>query len=297
MDGILIVDKPTGMTSHDVVAAFRRLTGEKRVGHTGTLDPLATGVLVLCFGAATKALPYLPEAYKTYRVEACLGTSTDTQDRTGRVIDEHPDCSVTHEALRLALGSFLGPGTQLPPMYSAVQVGGERLYRLARAGREVERPEREVEITLIRLDWPSAEERPVMAHGDHIGYTVSGSRGLYVRTLCHDLGRKLGCGAHLVELRRLASGPFQLTASAPFDRLTPDAVRNRLIPISEALAHLPAVVLDDLAVERIRHGNAIPAPGTPGAGLARALGTDGGIIAVVERRGDLWQPVRVFHEP
>ncbi|MGE5550696.1 MAG: tRNA pseudouridine(55) synthase TruB [Bacteroidota bacterium] len=294
MDGILVVDKPSGRTSHDVVAMLRRLTGEKKAGHTGTLDPIATGVLVVCFGNATKALPYLPESSKTYRVEARLGRSTDTQDRTGRVIEEHPACDIPYADLQKALAGFLGATRQLPPMYSAVQVGGERLYRLARAGLEVEREARHIEISAIDLVWPSASASPRLRFDDRFVFTVTGSRGLYVRTLCHDLGQVLGCGAHLTELRRLASGPFKLTDAVTMDGLTREEVAAKIMPLGKALGHLPAVDLSRAEAARVAHGNAIGAGTDGGTALARAVDPSGRTIAILARQGTSWQPVRVF---
>lgn len=296
MDGVLVVDKPAGITSHDVVANLRRLTGEKKVGHTGTLDPLATGVLVLCFGGATKAAPYLPEGNKTYAVEAMLGLATETQDRLGRVVDEQPDCQVPHEELERALAGFLGSGTQLPPMYSAVKIGGERLYRLARAGLVVERHERPISICGIRLDWPCPSDRPVFHHGDCFGFTVTGSKGLYVRTLCHDLGQKLGCGAHLRELRRMASGPFHIGQAAALADLSKDNWGSLLLTLDKALAHLPAVSLDAEATRRASHGNPIRAALADETELARAVDPTGRTFAILERRQEEWQPIRVFNQ-
>lgn len=298
MDGFLVVDKPAGPTSHDVVAAVRRLTGERKVGHTGTLDPLATGVLVLCLGEATKALPYLPEEEKIYRVEARLGQSTETQDAAGRVIEDCRDCAVAHGELAAALQGFLGDSLQLPPMYSAVKVDGAPLYRSARAGRTVERRPRPIKIKAITLDWPSAEARPVLRYGDVFGFTVIGSRGMYVRTLCHDLGQRLGCGAHLVALRRLASGPFRLEAAVTLEDLTRQVAASRLIAIGEALSHLPAVHLGAEHVARVAHGNPVPAaPAGEVAETARAVAPDGRTVAVLARREGYWQPVRVFAAP
>ncbi|MGQ9780038.1 MAG: tRNA pseudouridine(55) synthase TruB [Bacillota bacterium] len=294
MDGFLLVDKPPGMTSHDVVALLRRLTGMKKIGHTGTLDPLATGLLVLCLGAATKAVVYLADEPKVYQVEAEIGTSTDTQDRTGRVLARHPECAVTHRALREALAGFLGPGVQVPPLYSAVRVGGERLYRLARAGRTAVVPPRRIYIEAIALDWPTETERPLFRYGDRFGFTVTGSRGLYVRTLCHDLGERLGCGAHLVELRRLAAGPFRLAEAVPLTGLTREKVEEKLIPIGRALAHLPSFVLTPPSLARVQHGNPVRLAEPVAAETVLALDEAGKAVAVLARRGDLWQPVRVF---
>lgn len=298
MDGLLVLDKPAGPTSHDVVAAVRRLTGQRKIGHTGTLDPSATGVLVLCLGEATKALPFLPEGEKVYQVEARLGQSTETQDATGRVVEDHPECAVTHGELAAALASFLGQSLQLPPMYSAVKQDGQPLYKLARAGRTVERCQRPIAIRAITLDWPTADDRPVLRYGDIFGFTVAGSRGLYVRTICHDLGQRLRCGAHLTALRRLASGPFRLEDAIPLAALTPAAAASRLIAIGEALSHLPAVHLGVEEAARVAHGNPIFVETGEGRGeTARAVAPDGRTIAVLARRDGCWQPVRVFNAP
>lgn len=294
MNGFLCLDKPAGITSHDAVLALRRLTGQKKTGHAGTLDPLATGVLVLAFGAATKALPYLPDETKTYRAVAELGTSTDTQDRTGRIIESHDDCEIAHADLAGALAAMTGPSQQVPPMYSAVQVDGKRLYTLARAGIEVERAPRRIEIERLELDWPDSDSRPVLRSGDRFGFTVVCSRGTYVRTICHDLGKRLGCGAHLVELRRVASGPFHLDQAVPLTGLTREMVRENLIPIGRALAHLPALALTSAQADRVRHGGALPAMSAGAAGLALAFDPGGTAIAILEGRSDAWQPVRVF---
>jgi tRNA pseudouridine55 synthase len=294
--GILVVEKPVGPTSHDVVNSLRRLTGEKKAGHTGTLDPMASGVLVVCFGAATKALPYLAEGSKKYQVEAILGVATDTQDSTGRITAERADTRISWQDLQEALQSSEGESQQIPPMFSAVQIGGVRLYQLAREGREVERPARRIRLDELVLSWPAASERPVFLHGDRFGFTITGSRGLYVRTLCHDLGTRLGCGAHMAALRRLASGPFVLDEAVPLEGLTREAVAPRLIPLGKALGHLPAVSIDERTAERVSHGNAIAAEIVTQSLLARAEDPSGRTLAILERRGDLWQPVRVFQE-
>src|SRR6266568_6817656 len=210
MNGFLIIDKPAGITSHDVVQRVRRLCRLKKVGHTGTLDPFATGVLPVALGEGTKAIHFLDEAVKEYRAELTLGTATDTQDCTGTVIREGEWRGVTAEEIVALTREFTGRVSQVPPMYSALKRNGVPLYRIARAGETVEREPREVLISAITID---RLELPVVA------FTVICSRGTYVRTLAADLGDRLGCGAHLTALRRTRSGPFTLACSLTLDEL------------------------------------------------------------------------------
>ena len=291
MDGFLVVDKPGGMTSHDVVAFLRHMTKEKKVGHTGTLDPIATGVLVLCFGAATKALPFLAEERKTYRVEAEIGSATDTQDRTGRTIAISPECRVLMRDLQRFLQDSLGRSMQTPPMYSAVKVGGRKLYDLARAGLEAVRTERPVEIKEVRLEAPL--DRECLSYSDRFVFTISCNRGFYVRTYCHDLGIRLGCGAHLTELRRTASGIFSIHQAVTWDKLDAIDLHAHLLSLNEALSHLPAVFLDDDMARRVGNGNQIKNIGTAEV-FARAVNPAGCLVAILKNMGDSWQPVRVF---
>src|SRR6185369_4487832 len=210
MDGFIVVDKPAGMTSHDVVNAVRRLTGLKKVGHTGTLDPFATGVLPVALGEGTKAIPFLDETRKEYRAVMKLGEATDTQDCTGTVTG----CTDWHavkpaDVERVATGCT-GKISQVPPMFSALKRNGVPLYKLARRGAEVEREARKIEIFSLDIENIDLPE---------VAFTVSCSRGTYVRTLAHDMGAALGCGAHLVRLQRTVSGPFALARAVPLDRL------------------------------------------------------------------------------
>lgn len=248
-DGFLVVDKPAGITSHDVVSRVRRTFGMKRVGHTGTLDPFATGVLPVALGAGTKAIPFLDEAVKEYQAVMRLGAATDTLDITGTIVSSGDWGHVTAALLEELFSRYTGSISQTPPMYSAVKQGGVPLYRLARKGETVERPERQVVIhslVIDRLDLPE------------VAFTVRCSRGTYIRTLADDIGRELGCGAHLVELRRTASGLFKLSMAIPFAALSADAatadLERFLIPPRQALGHLAPLDLTASGCSRTRHG-------------------------------------------
>jgi len=248
-DGFLVVDKPAGITSHDVVARVRRTFGMKRVGHTGTLDPFATGVLPVALGAGTKAIPYLDETIKEYQAVMRLGAATDTLDVTGAIVAGGDWSHVTAALIQELFSRFTGSITQIPPMYSAVKQGGVPLYRLARKGETVERQERRVTIHSMVIDRLALPD---------VAFTVRCSRGTYIRTLADDIGRSLGCGAHLVELRRTASGLFDLSMAIPFAALSADGVATDLerflIPTPQALGHLKSVHLTAAGCNRTRHG-------------------------------------------
>jgi tRNA pseudouridine55 synthase len=266
MDGFLIIDKSAGCTSHDVVQAVRRILGIRKVGHTGTLDPFATGVLPVAVGEATKAIPFLDEAVKEYQAVLRLGIATDTQDTEGRVVSERHWQGISPEEVRAAAARFVGMIQQVPPMFSALKREGVPLYRLARRGEEVEREPREVTIhrlTLERIELPE------------VAFTVRCSRGTYVRTLAADLGDRLGCGAHLRELRRTLSGPFIVAAAVSLDllaqRVREGRVAELLIPATAVLVHLPEVPLTEQGAVRVRHGIAPEAHDSsawPAAGVA-----------------------------
>jgi tRNA pseudouridine55 synthase len=249
-DLLHLVDKPEGWTSHDVVARMRTILGERRVGHAGTLDPMASGLLIVGEGRATSLLSCFAMLPKHYLARTRLGISTDTQDRTGSVVERRsaiPDAAT----VAAALDRFRGRIAQTPPLYSAVKVGGERLYKAARRGEEVERTARPVHVYAISLvDSPAPDE---------ITLDVTVSRGTYVRTLAHDLGEALGCGAHLVALRRTRSGPFRVEdALDPAKESGHDAAsfRSRAITPERALSFLPHVRLDAAESARLRHGAA-----------------------------------------
>ena len=240
------------MTSHDVVDEIRKLVGRKKVGHTGTLDPEATGVLPIAIGKATKVIQFLEDG-KEYRATMRLGISTDTQDITGTVIAKSEVVNIVEEKIRKVFKNFLGKIEQVPPMVSAVKVKGERLYKLAREGKEVERPKRTVEI--YRLDLLNYEP-------PDITFEVSCSRGTYIRTLCHDMGKALGCDACLKDLVRTTSGIFTLKESRPLEELRriPNLERF-LVSMDKALVHLPIVRINEKTREFLLHGGPIGTSG------------------------------------
>jgi tRNA pseudouridine55 synthase len=267
LDGLLLVDKPRGLTSHDAVDRVRRALGVRRVGHAGTLDPLATGLLVLGVGRATRLLRFLGELPKEYEGTGVLGVETDTLDAEGRVVREAP-VQVAEAALREAMAGLVGEVEQVPPAYSAVKVGGRPLHRAARAGRPVEAPPRRVSVyafDLLRFDPPRFEFRA----------RVSG--GTYVRSLVAEVGARLSCGAHLAGLRRTAVGPFRVEGARPPGDPGP------LLPVETAVAHLPAVGVSRDEARAARHGRPLGPAGV--AGPYRLLGPDGELIGVYRDLG------------
>ena len=287
MDGALNIHKPAGMTSHDVVAITRRLAGTRRIGHGGTLDPNTTGVLVLGLGVGTRLLEYLKPLEKTYRAEVRFGLTTSTQDIWGETVERSDARGLTREAVEEALGRFRGEIEQVPPMVSAVSVGGERLYKLARRGETVERAPRPVTVTELALEDFTSGEEPTST------LLVRCSGGTYIRTLVHDLGQALGCGAAMSGLVRLAVGPFRLEEAAPFDELRaePDKLNKWLLPVGALVTHLPAVELTEEERLAVGFGRAVPAGADqiPGE-LVRLLGPGGellGLARVAEGEGGL----------
>ncbi|MCS7276112.1 MAG: tRNA pseudouridine(55) synthase TruB [Dehalococcoidia bacterium] len=286
-DGILNVHKPRGPTSFQVVRHVRRLTGERRVGHGGTLDPLAEGVLPVLLGRATRLSRYLMDLPKAYRVEGRLGQATDTYDAEGVVTLEGDPSGITLEELRDALASFEGVIQQVPPPYSAVKVGGRPAYARARSGEAPRLAPRAVQVYRLTL----LEYRPPV-----FVMEVECGRGTYVRSLVHDLGLKLGCGAHVLRLVRLRVGPFALEEAVPPERL-PQEWRERLLPPDAALAHLPSVQLDEAQAQAMRHGRPLALPSGPTASQRlRAYDAAGNLLGVLrkEATGDLWRPETVL---
>ncbi|HET9950430.1 MAG TPA: tRNA pseudouridine(55) synthase TruB [Candidatus Eisenbacteria bacterium] len=301
-DLLHLVDKPEGWTSHDAVARLRRILGERRVGHAGTLDPFATGLLVVAEGRATGLLGALSLLPKRYLATLRLGVATDTQDRTGTPISVSRDPLPTLGAFDDALARFRGRLEQRPPLYSAVKVAGERLYRAARRGEEVERPTRPIHVyALERVASPEsgAATLPTPAVGApantaDVTIDVTVSRGTYVRTLAHDLGAALGCGAHLVALRRVSIGPFHVSGAGRVEKESGwDAARLRAcaIPPAKALGFLPRVRLDASETTRLRHG-AGPSIGAErivesDAGYPLPPGAEGWPLALLDPEGTL----------
>ena len=290
ISGILNLDKPAGMTSHDVVARVRHLLGIRKVGHAGTLDPMATGVLLICLGQATRVAEYLMRSDKIYRAEIRLGVTTDTHDAEGQVI-KTTKVNVGEEEVREALASFVGQIEQVPPMYSALKREGIPLYRLARKGIVVERKPRTVKVHRIKLlDWSP----PLVT------IEVTCSPGTYIRALARDLGERLGCGAHLAALTRLASGRFTLDEAVSLDKLAEAAAQGRwqelLHPLDAALQDFPAVTLDEAAERRVRFGQQVAIEHSGSEPLCRAYSTRGELVALLryDPQTGLWQPKKVF---
>ena len=228
-EGILLVDKPQGITSHDVVSKLRRIFHIKKIGHAGTLDPMATGLLVMLVGKATKVSQFLMSMDKEYTGTIRLGQSTDSQDAEGELLEERPVPELSEEAVLKEMKTFIGDQYQTPPMFSAKKVNGQKLYKLARKGQTVEREPRVINIAKFEL---SRCEPP------EIDFLVACSKGTYVRTIAHDLGERLGCGGHLSALRRTGVGQFRVEKSATIEALqdmSPSALRKRLIPVLQAV--------------------------------------------------------------
>jgi tRNA pseudouridine55 synthase len=274
-DGVVVVDKPPGMTSHDVVDRVRRIFGTKKVGHAGTLDPDATGVLVLGVGQGTRLLSFAQDGPKRYLTTASFGTTTSTQDASGEVLETRP-VALDVGQVESAAAKFVGDIEQIPPMVSAVKVGGERLYRKARRGEEVERPARPVtihslQVTGFRADPPEAD------------LDISCSPGTYIRTLVHDLGEALGCGAHLKTLRRVSSSGFEESDATVLDALGPDHLR----PLDDLVRALPRLNIDGDATALVRDGRALAntADDVPEE-QPLALFFQDRLLAIYKRRGD-----------
>jgi tRNA pseudouridine55 synthase len=275
-DGLLVVDKPPGMTSHDVVARCRRVFGQKRIGHGGTLDPDATGVLVVGLGTVTRLLRFLSELPKCYEAEVVLGVSTTTLDAAGEVTGRWDMSGVTLDQVKDAARLLTGEIEQVPPMVSALKVGGQRLHRLARAGVEVERRARPVTVSRFDVEWADGADGQVLA------ISVECSAGTYVRVLAADLGAALGGGAHLRQLRRTAVGPWRECAAVPLDDVGPD----RVLPPAEALPWLERVEVSPEVARAVGHGKVISTGdlATAGPGPWRVVGRDGRLLAVYESR-------------
>jgi len=261
-DGLLLVDKPSGITSHDVVDRVRCALGTRKVGHAGTLDPMATGLMLVGAGRATRLLRYLSGLDKTYEGTCRLGQETDTYDAEGEVVASC-DAEIGPAQLEDAIGSFVGEIEQRPPAHSAVRVGGRRLYEAARRGEAVEAPPRVVRIYSLKV---------TAFDGPNVDFRVSCSSGTYVRSLVHDLGRTLRCGAHLARLVRTRVGPFALEDARPLED------PGQLLPIERAVAHLPRVDLDEDEARGARNGQPLAPAGIDGA--YGVFGPDGSLIGV-----------------
>jgi tRNA pseudouridine55 synthase len=301
--GVLVIDKPRGLTSAQVVSRVKRALGAKRVGHTGTLDPLATGVLPLCLGDATKLAGYLLADDKTYEAEILLGVETDTLDADGRVTSRRPAeaAAITEGALRGAIAALCGELDQIPPMYSALKQAGTRLHQLARAGLTVERPARRV--TVHRFELLAFEPDPGGENeraAPRARVSIACSKGTYVRALARDLGTSLGCGAHVTSLRRVQAGPFAISMAIPLAELDAARARQALIAPAEAIAHLPGAHVPAERLREVANGRVMPwaaiaaheAPTDP----LRLLTPGGELLAIARIRGGEVAYERVFPE-
>lgn len=303
MNGFINVLKPPGMTSHDVVNFIRRLLGIKKVGHTGTLDPGAAGVLLICLGGATRLAGFLIDEDKEYRAEITFGIATRSGDAFGEVTGEKDASGLREEDVRAALSHFHGKIIQVPPMTSAIKLHGKKLYQLARAGLEVDRPGRVVNINSLEFvggyDWGTPHPRTLLH--------LSCSKGTYVRSLCLDIGSRLGCGAHMSFLVRTAVGPYKISESLTLEEIKilkeENTLLEKVIDIDEALSALPAVLVKNGAVPSVLSGAKLYPPGVaklPGGlneGARVRLIGPAGFLAVAETTCDTQDMARLVFKP
>ncbi len=294
ISGVLVVDKPVGLTSHDVVQIVRKGTNIRRAGHTGTLDPRASGVLVILVGPAVRLSEYVSASDKRYQAVVRLGASTDTYDADGRIVSTSPVDKINEEQFEEALQTFVGEIEQVPPPYSAVKIKGRKAYEMAREGEEIDLAPRRIKVySLELLEWAPPEAV----------IDVYCSSGTYVRSLAHDLGEKLGCGAHLIGLRRTKSGRFTLRDAVPLRRLRESFEDGNwyqfLIPAAEALSDWPAIELTQDQVEAIRHGHRVSSEDgaiAKDVTMVRGVSEQGELVALLEYVPETneWQPKKVF---
>jgi tRNA pseudouridine55 synthase len=295
ISGLLVIDKPAGPTSFDVVTRVKRLVRARKAGHTGTLDPLATGVLVVCLGEAVKLQQWLTDGDKAYEALVAFGAATTTEDAEGEVVARGDAGALDAARIRAALPRLTGLLEQVPPMFSAVRVGGRRLHEAARAGELVERAPRQVRVDsfdLLELGEPASGLRLARL-------AVRCGKGTYVRTLAADLGRALGVPAHLAGLRRTAAGSFTIADAISLDQAerlgatAPEALAQRVVPLAAALRGWPTVLLTAGEARDLGHGKALLLPAVP-TGLCGALDPHGGLLAVCEGRAGTLHPLRVL---
>ncbi|MBQ3072765.1 MAG: tRNA pseudouridine(55) synthase TruB [Oscillospiraceae bacterium] len=283
MTGILIVDKPADWTSQDVAAKLRGVYHERRVGHGGTLDPMASGVLPIFLGRATRAVSFFESAEKEYIAGLRLGCITDTQDTTGNTLETRP-VRISEEQLRAALAAMEGPQEQIPPMYSAVKIGGKKLYELARSGKEVERKARRIVLHALEL---------LEFDGENALFRVHCSKGTYVRTVCHDLGQRLGCGGCMSSLRRTKAGIYTLAQAFTMEQiLAGEAVT---LPVESMFEAYPAVTLTAAQETRCRNGNPVPRCSFPD-GEYRVFSEDGTFLMLGRCESGMLYTTKSFFE-
>ncbi|MCL2046365.1 MAG: tRNA pseudouridine(55) synthase TruB [Oscillospiraceae bacterium] len=294
MNGIIIIDKPTGWTSHDVVAKLRSTLKIKRIGHGGTLDPMATGVLPVFIGRATRAAQFIENANKVYTAGLRLGIITDTQDITGQILSSTETsvnaADITATDIKKVFHDFLGVHKQIPPMYSAIKVDGKKLYELARRGEEVSRPARDIEIFSI--------EYINCIDGDYY-FHVECSKGTYIRTLCHDMGAALGCGGVLSSLRRTRAGAFSIESSHKLDDVLAasdnGSIEDLLLPIDSLFQQHPSLMLDEMDTKRCKNGAAYNLPNYMD-GIYRFYGPDNEFLLLGELNKGKMKTIKSFFE-
>jgi tRNA pseudouridine55 synthase len=291
MDGIFNINKPTGITSHDVVAIMRKHLKQKRVGHAGTLDPLASGVLPICVGQATRVAEYLSESGKAYQAEIQFGTATDTYDAEGAITATASTTELTLSMIEETIDRFRGPQTQYPPLYSAIKIEGQPAYKRARAGEAIVLEPRTIVIYALEiLAW----------NPPRLTMAIECSKGTYIRSLAHDFGTQIGCYAYLEALIRTRSGPFTLADSITLDQFADavetNAVHHYAFPFDKALEQYPAIKLDAETVKRVKHGNPFNIAIANNSGLARVYDNNEEFIAIAEwnEEQQAWQPKKVF---
>ncbi len=285
MDGVIIVNKPWGKTSHDMVNFIRRTTGIKKVGHTGTLDPAATGVLPICIGNATKACEYLTAEDKGYKAQVVLGMTTDTLDAEGDVLTEQPIADLTEEIIINTINLFIGEIEQIPPMFSAIKKDGKKLYELAREGISIDREKRKVKISQIDI-------LSIDLENGIIEIDVKCSKGTYIRTLCEDIGIKLGCGAYMNKLERTKSGDFTIDESYTADEIKQLADEGRLCDImiktKDLFLHIPVLRLNERKSQLVKYGVNIKYEGLIENQEYRLFSPDGEFLSISEfQKGEL----------
>lgn len=290
MDGVININKPLGMTSHDVVSRLRRILGIKKIGHTGTLDPDASGVLPMCIGKGTKLAEYLTATDKCYMAQMTLGAFTDTQDGSGEILESF-SVDVSEEEIINAVNSFIGEIEQIPPMYSAIKINGKKLYELAREGKSIEREARKVTINDIEIKGIDLKEKKV-------DMLVSCSKGTYIRTLCNDIGARLGCGGYMSALERTKSGRFSIENSFKLDEIesmTEKADFGFMMPLSEVLSEYKKIVLAEKNAKRLQNGIKINVEGLEENERYRVFDEQGSFLALAESQRGQFVVLKTFY--
>ncbi len=290
MNGIINVNKPLGITSHDVVYRLRKILGIKKIGHTGTLDPDASGVLPMCIGKATKLAEYLTAKDKCYMAQLTLGAFTDTQDASGEIIQSF-EVNVTEEEIKNVIGGFIGEIMQIPPMYSAIKIDGKKLYELAREGKNIKREARCVTINSIEIKNIDLEKNIV-------DMLVSCSKGTYIRTLCNDIGKALGCGGYMSALERTKSGKFSIETAftlEEIEKMVSESKFDFMIPMDEAVSEFKKIVLAERNAKRLKNGIKISVEGLKEGEKYRVFDEQGLFLAIAEQKMGSFVVLRTFY--